>query len=175
MRNDFANDSATAVSVVIPDASGVSDRAMARYAAELSCAPDVSVVSAPVGTFVGGVPVGPPSAPTGVVGGSVFLTVDSTAPLFSDRSEVQLRRLHAVARPGGRPVEFTGTAQINRDSITAITSRLLLVLGLIAVITFGLLFLLTGSVVLPLKALVLNVLSLSAALVPWCGSFRTGI
>jgi len=37
------------------------------------------------------------------------------------------------------------------------------VLGLIAVITFGLLFLLTGSVVLPLKALVLNVLSLTAA------------
>ena len=36
-------------------------------------------------------------------------------------------------------------------------------LGLIAVITFVLLFLLTGSVVLPLKALVLNVLSLTAA------------
>ncbi len=38
-----------------------------------------------------------------------------------------------------------------------------MVLGLIAVITLVLLFLLTGSVVLPLKALVLNVLSLSAA------------
>ena len=36
-------------------------------------------------------------------------------------------------------------------------------LGPIAAITFGLLFLLTGSVVLPLKALVLNVLSLTAA------------
>ena len=54
-------------------------------------------------------------------------------------------------------------AQINRDSVEAITSRLPLVLGLIAVITFVLLFLLTGSVVLPLKALVLNVLSLTAA------------
>src|SRR5205814_8860224 len=56
-----------------------------------------------------------------------------------------------------------GTAQTNRDSVDAITSRLPWVLGLIAVITFGLLFLLTGSVVLPLKALVLNVLSLTAA------------
>ena len=36
-------------------------------------------------------------------------------------------------------------------------------LGVIAAITFVLLFLLTGSVVLPLKALVLNVLSLTAA------------
>jgi RND superfamily putative drug exporter len=38
-----------------------------------------------------------------------------------------------------------------------------LVLGLIAVITFALLFLLTGSVVLPLTALACNVLSLTAA------------
>jgi RND superfamily putative drug exporter len=68
-----------------------------------------------------------------------------------------------VAGPAGRTVEMTGIAQINRDSIDAITDRLPLVLGLIAVITFVLLFLLTGSVVLPLKALVCNVLSLTAA------------
>ena len=54
-------------------------------------------------------------------------------------------------------------AQINRDSVDAITSRLPLVLAIIAVVTFVLLFLLTGSVVLPVKALVLNVLSLTAA------------
>ena len=56
-----------------------------------------------------------------------------------------------------RTVEMTGTAQINHDSVDAITARLPLVLGLIAVITFVLLFLLTGSVVLPLKALACNV------------------
>jgi RND superfamily putative drug exporter len=54
-------------------------------------------------------------------------------------------------------------AQINRDSSKAVTSRLPLVLSLIAAITFVVLFLLTGSVVLPLKALLLNILSLSAA------------
>ena len=174
LRSDFANDSATAVGVVIPDASGMSNRAMVRYAADLSRVPDVLAVSAPTGTFVRGIPVGPPSAPTGVVGGSAFLTVNSAAPLFSDSSEAQLRRLHAVARPDGKPVEFTGTAQINRDSINAITSHLPLVLGLIAVITFGLLFLLTGSVVLPLKALVLNVLSLSAAFGAMVWIFQDG-
>ncbi len=58
---------------------------------------------------------------------------------------------------------MTGTAQTNRDSVDAITSTLPIVLGLIAVIMFVLLFLLTGSVVVPLKALVLNVLSLTAA------------
>ena len=38
-----------------------------------------------------------------------------------------------------------------------------MVLGLIAVVSLGLLFMLTGSALLPLKALVLNVLSLTAA------------
>ena len=49
--------------------------------------------------------------------GSAFLTVGSTAPLFSDSSEAQLDRLHAVPGPGGRTVEMTGIAQINRDSV----------------------------------------------------------
>ncbi|MFY9765809.1 MAG: MMPL family transporter, partial [Mycobacterium sp.] len=163
LRSDFVNDSAAAVSVVIPDIDGVSDDNIATYAADLSRVPDVSAVSSPLGTFVSGTLVGPPSAATGKAQGSAFLTVRSTAPLFSDTSEAQLRRLHDIPGPDGRAVELGGTAQTNRDSVNAITSRLPLVLGLIAVITFGLLFLLTGSVVMPLKALVLNVLSLTAA------------
>jgi uncharacterized membrane protein YdfJ with MMPL/SSD domain len=163
LRNDFADNSTTAVTAVIPNAGGLTSVDLERYAAELSRVPDVLAVSAPTGTFVGGVRVGPPSAASGVSQGSAFLTVDSTAPLFSDSSQTQLDRLHAVPGPAGQPVDLTGTAQTNRDSVDAITSRLPTVLGLIAVITFGLLFLLTGSVVLPLKALVLNVLSLTAA------------
>jgi RND superfamily putative drug exporter len=163
LRNDFGDTAATAVTAVIPDAKGLTPADLERYAAELSRVPDVSAVSAPSGTFVAGVRVGPPSAATGLTQGSAFLTVDSAAPLFSDSSQTQLDRLHSVPGPAGRPVELTGIAQTNRDSVDAITSRLPAVLGLIAVITFGLLFLLTGSVVLPLKALVLNVLSLTAA------------
>ena len=45
---------------------------------------------------------------------------------------------------------------------SVVTSRLPLVLAVIGAITVMLLFVLTGSVVLPLKALLLNVLSLSA-------------
>jgi uncharacterized membrane protein YdfJ with MMPL/SSD domain len=163
LRDDFADNSATAVTAVLPHANGLTSVDLARYAAQLSVVPDVSAVSAPTGRYVGGTRVGPPSAPTGVSQGSAFLTVDSTAPLFSEASQTQLNRLHAVPGPAGQPVDLTGIAQTNRDSVDAITSRLPAVLGLIAVITFGLLFLLTGSVVLPLKALVLNVLSLTTA------------
>jgi len=163
LRHDFAGNSATAITAVIPDASGLTPDDLDRYAAELSRVPDVSAVSAPTGTFVAGAAAGPPSAATGVTQGSAFFTIGSTAPLFSDSSQRQLDALHAVPGPGGRPIELTGTAQTNRDSVDAITSRLPDVFGLIAVITFGLLFLLTGSVVLPVKALLLNMLSLTAA------------
>jgi putative drug exporter of the RND superfamily len=146
MRTEFPDDSATAITIVVPDASGLSPSEYDRYTTDLAQAPDVAGVS-----FVRD------------AGGSAYLTVHSTAPLFSDSSEAQLAALHAVQGPGGRHVLFAGTAQVNRDSVDAITSQLPVVLGLIAVIMFAVLFLLTGSVMIPLKALVLNVLSLSAA------------
>lgn len=163
LREDFPSNLNTAVSMVIPDAAGITPAELDRYAADLSRVPDVSLVSAPGGTFVGGNRVGPPSAPTAVAQDSAFLTVRSTTMLFSDASKAQLSRLHAVPTPAGRDVLIGGGAQVNRDNVYAITSRLPLVLALIGVITFVLLFLLTGSLVLPLKALVLNMLSLSAA------------
>jgi RND superfamily putative drug exporter len=163
LRSNFVNNSDTAVTVVVPAAHGLAPADLERYAAALSQVPDVTQVSAPTGTFVDGAKVGPPAAPAGVADGSAFLTVGSSAPLFSDSSEAQLDRLHEVPGPAGRVVEMTGTAQINHDSVEAITTWLPLVLGLIAVITFALLFLLTGSVVLPLTALACNVLSLTAA------------
>jgi len=163
MRNNFSVDAAKNVTVVIPDTSGITPPELDRYSSALSQVADVSSVSAPAGTYVDGRRVGPPSAATGSKDGSAFLTVASAVPLFSDASETQLDRLSAVSPPGGQHVELTGVAQINRDSAEAITSRLPIVLGVIALITFVLLFLLTGSVVLPLKALVLNVLSLTAA------------
>jgi RND superfamily putative drug exporter len=157
----FAVNSRNNVTVVVPDLTGVTPDELGRYAAQLSQVADVSSVSAPDGTFVSGRPVGPPSA-AAIKDGSAFLTVSSTAPLFSEASETQLDRLHAVAGPGGQHVQMTGIAQINRDSCEAITSRLPTVLAVIAAITFVLLFLLTGSVIMPLKALLLNILSLSA-------------
>jgi RND superfamily putative drug exporter len=174
LRRDFTSNSDTAVTVVIPDADGLAPADIDRYAADLSRVPDVSAISAPTGTFVTGNRVGPPSAPTDQVASSAFLTVNSTAPLFTDSSETQLDRLHAVAGPSGRHVDMTGTAQTNHDSVQAITTRLPLVLGLIAVIMVVLLFLLTASIVVPLKALALNILSLTAAFGAMVWIFQDG-
>jgi len=163
LRADFAIDSDSEVPIIITESAGLDPAEIDRYAAELSRVPDVDSVSAPAGTFVGGQLAGPPVAGTGESAGSTLLTVGSSLPLFSESSETQLTRMHEVPSPDGRTVEFGGLAQTNRDSVDAITSRLPLVLGLIATIMLVLLFLLTGSVVLPVKALILNMLSLSAA------------
>ena len=163
LRGDFADDSATSVPVVVPNAAGLNPADFNQYAAGLSWVPDVSAVSAPGGTFTNGNRVGPPAGATGLAGGSAFLTVSSTAPLFSAANDTQLKRLHEVPGPAGRTVEMGGVAQVNRDSVDAVTERLPLVLGLMAAITFVLLFLLTGSVLLPAKALACNFLSLTAA------------
>ncbi|OBK42697.1 hypothetical protein A5659_08000 [Mycobacterium sp. 1165196.3] len=174
LDNDFANGLGTGVSVVVPDARGMTPADLERYAAELSRVADVSAVSAPAGTFVGGKRVAPPAEATGMANGAAFLTVSSTAPLYSKASNTQLDRLHQVAGPAGHSVLVTGLAQINRDSVDAITKRLPLVFGLIALITFALLFLLTGSAVLPLQALVCNVLSLTAAFGAMVWIFQDG-
>ncbi len=163
LRTKFSADVATNLIVVLPDVRGVTPNALDSYASRLSMVPAVPSVSSPGGTFIAGSRVGPPTAEAGVVDGSAFLTVASSSPLFSAASEAQLDRLHAVAGPNGGEVLITGTAQVNRDTANAITSRLSLVLTAIALITFVVMFRLTGSVVLPLKTLLLSGLSLTAS------------
>ncbi len=163
LRDDFVVDPLTNITAAIPDVGGLGPDDLRTYSAALSEVGGVSSVSSPDSTFVAGNRVGPPSAPTGLADGSAFLTVISTAPLYTEVSESQLDALHAVPTPDGRTVLFGGASQSNRDSVSAITDRLPLVLGIIAVITLVLLFLLTGSVVLPIKAVLLNILSLTAA------------
>jgi RND superfamily putative drug exporter len=163
LRNNVPGNGIPAVTVVLPDATGLRPADLGGYAAALSRVPDVSSVSSPAGTFVAGKLAGPPSAPSGFKDGSAFMTVGTSAPLYSTASTVQLDRLHAVPTPADRPVQLTGVAQSNRDSVQAIASQLPLVLATIAVITVGLVFLLTGSAVLPFKAVLTSFLSLTAA------------
>ncbi|WP_396922352.1 MMPL family transporter [Mycolicibacterium sp.] len=163
LRTGFPTDSVTNITLVLPDVANVTPAELADYSARLSEVPDVPWVSSPAGTFVAGKQTGPPSAPTAIKEGSAFFTVSSTAPLFTDASRTQLERIHAVPAPHGTTVWLTGTAQINTDIVDAVLAVFPRVLTIICVTTFVLLFLMTGSVVLPLKTLVLNVLSLSAA------------
>jgi putative drug exporter of the RND superfamily len=163
IRSEFRTASDTRVKIVIPHTAGLTTTELDDYARRLSLVGDVAAASSPTGTFVAGAYQAPSSALGAIAAGSAYLTVDSTAPLYTQASEVQLARLHAIAPPQHRPVQMTGMAQTNRDCVDGITSRLPAVFGFISIVTLVTLFLLTGSMILPLKAVLLNVLSLTAA------------
>lgn len=159
IRTEFAVDAGAPVSIVVLHPPGTD---LGGYAAELSRVPAVTAVAAPRATYVGGAPAGPPGAGAATHGQRSFLTVSTTAEQFSDEAQQVLDELHAVAAPADATVLFTGAEQSNRDGVQSIAARLPALGVMIAAVMFVLLFLLSGSVVIPLKALVLNALSLTA-------------
>lgn len=66
------------------------------------------------------------------------------------------------AEPAAFDTSVTGTAAVLVDSKDAIADRLPLAVGIIVVVTLLLVFLLTGSVLIPIQAVALNALSLTA-------------
>ncbi|WP_197376489.1 MMPL family transporter [Mycolicibacterium baixiangningiae] len=163
IREDFTQDAGLPVHIVLRHGDGFGGTAdVGAYAAEVSKVPSVVVAVGPDATYAGGRPIGPAGGESGTAADNSFLTVTSTTQPFSAESDALLDRLHAIPPPAGTTALFTGAAQSNRDGVEAISSRLPALLGLIAVVMYLLLFMLTGSVVIPLKALILNALSLTA-------------
>ncbi|MFI7670165.1 MMPL family transporter [Nocardia sp. NPDC049526] len=136
-------------------------RAVNEYAAALSRVPHVVTVAAPGGVYANGSLISPVAAGAGRSGDDSYLTVSTTEDPFSTAGQDQLTALKDVTPPA--TAYFDGLAQRSRDHIGGITDRAPLALALVALATFGLMFLLTGSVLLPIKALVMNLLSISAA------------
>ena len=77
----------------------------------------------------------------------------------AQRDVSAIRALHAPVRP-----HVTGPAAVFVDQQAAIASHLPLVLGLLGLLTFAVLWLMTDSVVLPLKAIAMNALTVGVAL-----------
>jgi putative drug exporter of the RND superfamily len=78
------------------------------------------------------------------------------------------------AVPAPFPVQVGGSSAELVDTKASLFGRMPLALGLIALVTFTLLVLLTGSVVLPVKALTLNLLSLTATFGAMVWVFQLG-
>ncbi|MBA2496566.1 MAG: MMPL family transporter [Acidimicrobiia bacterium] len=180
IRSEFSSAEAGAVSVVATDLpAAAADRAAAvdTYAVTLATLDGVARVDAETGIYcgtAGGVgeldcqpgqrlvdgstdaSLGERLARDGATNVSV---VPSVEPL-SLEGEALVDAIRSTEAPfellvGGQSAQLV-------DSKASLSGDLPLALAIIAVITFVLLFLMFGSVLLPLKALALNVLSLSA-------------
>jgi uncharacterized membrane protein YdfJ with MMPL/SSD domain len=80
---------------------------------------------------------------------------------FSNAQQQLLARLRVLARPYGALVG--GATAYFADQKAAIASHIPLALVILMVLTASFLFLMTGSVTIPIKALVMNMLSVSVA------------
>jgi len=91
---------------------------------------------------------------------ATWLRVVPTVEAYSGAGERLVEQVRALPAPFA--VEVGGHSAQLVDTKAAIGDRLPLAVAIIAVATLVLLFLMTGSVVIPVKALILNLLSLSA-------------
>jgi RND superfamily putative drug exporter len=188
LREEFSSEEAGALSVVpAGDASGAPASEIDAYAVTLAQLPGVSRVDAATGTYCGeGVAEQFGCEPGQLVltpdssaryagftgdGGSYLSVVPAVEPLSPEGEDL----VHAV-RDAEAPYEVLVTGQSAGlvDITDALFDRLPLALGLIAVITSVLLFLMFGSVVIPAKAIVLNLLSLSATFGAMVWIFQDG-
>ncbi len=171
MREDFPGREAMALTVVAPSASGGSG-AIAGYAAELSKVDGVDRVDSAAGTFVSGEQVAPGRADL-TAGGGTYLKVVPGVESYGPEGERLVGDLRAVDSPIG-PVLVEGQAASLVDTKASLKADLPLALGLIFGTTFLLLFLFSGSLLIPVKALVLNVLSLCATFGAMVWVFQQG-
>jgi len=137
----------------------------------LSGLPGASSVTASTGTYVSGRPVAAGDQAK-TVGTASYLDMQIGADAQSEAAKRLLSEARAVPAPW--PVQFTGQTAINADSLHALAVTMPIAIALIVLTSFVVLFLFTGSLVLPIKALVLNTLSLSATFGAMVWVFQEG-
>lgn len=93
-----------------------------------------------------------------------YSTAALSAPALSDESQEAVRDIRALEDPRGGKLLVAGNTASFLDEKTSLLDNAPVAVGLICLLTVVLLFLLTGSVLLPLKTLLMNCLTLAASL-----------
>ncbi len=95
-------------------------------------------------------------------GGVTLVSAVSSSPYSSDASEATVRRIRAIHSPAGATVLVGGETAEFIDFQSSLVRHLPIALGIIVLSTLTILFLMTGSAVLPIKSLLMSFLNLSA-------------
>jgi len=178
LQAGFSGDASEAFPVVIErtgdtDTSGVADK-LSELAATVSALGGVDWVDTVNGTYVAGALVGPPGpgAEQFAGDGAGWMSVVPSIEMRSEEGETlvgEIRLLDSAGEllVGGETAELI-------DTRSSIGGRLPLALAIIAVTTTVLLFLMSGSLLVPVKALLLNLLSLTATFGAMVWIFQDG-
>jgi uncharacterized membrane protein YdfJ with MMPL/SSD domain len=128
------------------DLEGGGPKAAAAFAAEVRRVPGVAEVAPPQ-----------PLAP-----GVTALQAVSTHPFASDPSQTTVKTIRNLPTPAGTTALVSGATADFVDFQSSLDQHLPYALAIIVLATLVILFLMTGSVVLPVKSLLMNFLNLSA-------------
>ncbi len=160
LREDFTGDNSTALNVVT---GGPLDRAaLTAYATRLSDLAGVVRVETGVGTFVRGQAIPDSADPALTRPTAQRLSIVSAADPRSNASKDLVRAVRHLPDPDGVRAYVGGQTAELIDTTHAISTRLPLAGLLIVLTTFIVLFLFTGSVVQPVRSLLLNAVTLAA-------------
>ncbi|GAA1377872.1 MMPL family transporter [Catellatospora chokoriensis] len=96
-------------------------------------------------------------------GDATLITASYPGEPADESAREVVRAIRDLPVPDGTQLLVGGRTAADLDQLDSIGGRLPWMLGMVAVITFLLLFLAFGSVVLPLKAIVMNVISIGAS------------
>ncbi len=95
-------------------------------------------------------------------GGVSVIQAISTNPFNSEPSQTTVEAVRNIAAPPGSTVLVGGATADFIDFQASLARHLPIAFAIIVIATLVILFLMTGSVVLPIKSLIMNVLNLSA-------------
>lgn len=171
---DFSGNAASTIDVVTA-APLSSPTAITAYGREVSALPGVVRVDSSVGTFASGQAAAqnPGDAALGTASAQRFsVTIDTASA--SQAAQDLVAKIRALPAPDGVTALVGGPSADLVDSKAAISGDLPWAALIVALATFVLLFLFTGSVIQPLRALIVNGLSLSAALGVMTWIFQQG-
>ncbi|MFD3450981.1 MMPL family transporter [Streptomyces sp. NPDC058691] len=160
IRDDFPGNPGDEITVLAEGSPTAAQ--LGAYSSRLSELPGVVVVDGPAGQYTAGERSAAPGPAEAArqAGGAAYLTVLPKAAAVDAAGQDLVGRVRAVHAPF--KTSATGTAAQLVDTKDVIADRLPLAAGMIAAVTLLLVFLLTGSVVIPLQAVLLNALSLTA-------------
>ena len=125
---------------------GATPKATAALAARVRRTPGVAAVA----------------PPQPLRGGVAAIRATSRNPFNSDPSKTTVERIRDIAAPPGATVLVGGATADFIDFQGSLARHLPIAFAIIVIATLVILFLMTGSVVLPIKSLIMNVLNLSA-------------
>jgi len=100
--------------------------------------------------------------PRRLEGGVTVIEAISASRFITEDSQATVERVRGLREPAGTSVLVSGATADFLDFQDSLTAHLPIAFGIIVGSTLLILFLMTGSVVLPVKSLLMNVLNLSA-------------